>query len=95
MMRRLGTRLLLAGSAAAAASAALAGETVTYSYDALGRLTVVSHSGTVNNNINAGYSYDAADNRSSVNVTLGPLPPPPTLQLKASSLEVNTSASVA
>ncbi|MFL6845188.1 MAG: Ig-like domain-containing protein [Allosphingosinicella sp.] len=70
-------RLLLTASALALATAAQAGETITYSYDDLGRLTIVSHSGTVNNNVNAGYNYDSADNRSSVNVVVGALPSPP------------------
>jgi hypothetical protein len=44
-------------------------ETVTYSYDARGRLVQVSRSGTVNNGVQASYSYDKADNRTNVTVT--------------------------
>ncbi|HEX8307793.1 MAG TPA: Calx-beta domain-containing protein [Allosphingosinicella sp.] len=62
-MRRLG-RYSLAGSVLALASAAVASETVTYSYDALGRLTASSSSGTVNNGVTASIGYDAAGNRS-------------------------------
>jgi len=75
-MRRHG-HYLLAGSVLAVASAALANETVTYSYDELGRLTRVSRSGTVNNGVQASYGYDAADNRSNVTVSLSAAPPPP------------------
>ena len=47
-----------------AASAATAAETVTYSYDALGRLTASSSSGTVNDGATSTIGYDAAGNRS-------------------------------
>jgi hypothetical protein len=57
---------LLLSSAAARAS-----ETITYTYDALGRLVTVSRSGTVNNGANAGYTYDPANNRTNVTVTGG------------------------
>jgi hypothetical protein len=53
----------------ALAAPAQAGETITYSYDALGRLTGTSHSGTINNGLKASYTYDAADNRTNVTVT--------------------------
>jgi len=48
---------------------AIASETITYGYDADGRLIQASRSGTVNNGIIACYAYDKADNRS--NVTVG------------------------
>lgn len=49
---------------------AIAGDTITYSYDARGRLVQVSHSGTATNNgVSASYTYDSADNRT--NVTVG------------------------
>ena len=51
------------------ASPAAASETITYSYDAKGRLVAVAHSGAVNNNVEATYNYDDADNRSNVTVT--------------------------
>lgn len=65
---------LLARSAALISLAALlaqpvdASETITYSYDALGRLVQVAHSGAVNQNASAIYQYDKADNRSNVTV---------------------------
>jgi hypothetical protein len=49
--------------------AANASETLTYTYDALGRVVKVSRTGTVNNGVTANYSYDHADNRTNVTVT--------------------------
>lgn len=53
-------------------SAATAAESVTYTYDALGRLVKVVVSGTVNNGVQVVYGQDAADNRSIVTVTGAP-----------------------
>jgi hypothetical protein len=50
----------------------LASETITYIYDAKGRLVRVEHSGSVNNNVVANYTYDPADNRTNVKVTGAP-----------------------
>ncbi|WP_240320846.1 RHS repeat domain-containing protein [Sphingomonas crusticola] len=47
---------------------ALAKETISYSYDALGRLIAADHAGSVNNGLKASYAYDAADNRTAVTV---------------------------
>ena len=75
-MRKLVWLLMLAmgtGSLAMAASAPeLGNETINYTYDARGRLTNVSHSGSVNNNLQANYTYDKAENRETVNVTGSP-----------------------
>jgi hypothetical protein len=60
------------GLAAVAAAAALASETVTYSYDARGRLVRAAHAGSVNNGAIANYSYDKADNRTLRNVSGAP-----------------------
>ncbi|MEA3063800.1 MAG: hypothetical protein QOJ27_228, partial [Sphingomonadales bacterium] len=78
-MRSRGHRagLLLATSALAWAGAANAGETVTYTYDALGRLVATSSSGTVNNGVASALGYDPAGNRSSYAVTGAAGPPPP------------------
>ena len=46
----------------------MAAETITYTYDARGRLVKVVRTGSVNNNVSANYSYDKADNRTNVNV---------------------------
>ena len=67
-----GARLLVATSLLAIGAAVRAGETITYSYDALGRLTGVAHAGTVNDGAEARYSYDPADNRTNVTVAAGP-----------------------
>jgi YD repeat-containing protein len=64
--------LLIAGLAAAAATAS---EVINYTYDARGRLVQVKHSGSVNNNVSANYTYDKADNRTNVNV-VSPNPAP-------------------
>lgn len=69
--------LLTAGAALVAASAAMAAETIVYTYDAKGRVVKVERSGTVNNNVTSNYSYDKANNRASVTTTGSPNPPPP------------------
>ena len=63
------TRLLLGFGLAALPIAAHATETVTYTYDAKGRLVKVVHTGTVNNNLTTTYSHDKADNRVNVSTT--------------------------
>jgi YD repeat-containing protein len=65
------TALLLASTAASAA------ETITYTYDARGRLVQVARSGTVNNGVTTTYSLDKATNRTSKTTTGSPNPPPP------------------
>ena len=46
-----------------------AAETVSYRYDARGRLVKVERSGAVNNGVATNYSYDKANNRTNRNVT--------------------------
>ena len=75
MTRRAETMVLALIIAALTAAAAMASETISYSYDARGRLVQVKHSGSVNNNVTANYQYDKADNRTNVNVT-SPNPAP-------------------
>ena len=72
-MRR--SALLLA--LALISSAASATETVTYSYDARGRLIQVARTGTVNNGVTTVYQLDKADNRSSKTTTGSANPGPP------------------
>ena len=75
-MRRValavGLAMLTVLAAAAAAPVAGGNETINYTYDARGRLTNVTHAGSVNNNLIANYTYDKADNRLTVNVTGAP-----------------------
>lgn len=59
-----------------AATAAHASETVTYTYDARGRLVKVERSGTVNNGVKAEYTLDKANNRKNVKITGSPNPAP-------------------
>lgn len=68
---RIGAVIGIAAISAIAA-AALASETVTYTYDARGRVVAVKHSGTINNNVAANYTYDKADNRTNKTVTGAP-----------------------
>lgn len=53
-------------------SVAGASETISYSYDARGRLKQVSHSGSVNNGVTTTYGYDKANNRTSKTTTGAP-----------------------
>lgn len=62
-------KILLALAGLAVAAAAVAAETLTYSYDARGRLVKVEHSGNVNNGVVTNYQYDKADNRTLKNTT--------------------------
>jgi hypothetical protein len=55
---------------------ALASETLTYTYDAKGRLMKVARTGTVNNNVTYDYTHDKANNRINVKVTNSPNAPP-------------------
>jgi hypothetical protein len=58
-------------------AAATAAETITYTYDAKGRLVKVERAGSVNNNVKAEYTHDRADNRTNVTVTGSGNAPPP------------------
>lgn len=51
------------------ASGLLAEETVSYTYDARGRLTKVERKGTVNDGAKVEYQLDKADNRKKVKAT--------------------------
>jgi len=57
-------------------TAAQAGETITYTYDAKGRLVKVERSGGVNNGVKAQYTHDKANNRKTLKVTGSPNPAP-------------------
>ncbi len=68
---------LSAFGAVALAAAAYAAETITYTYDARGRLVQVARTGTVNNGVTTNYTIDKADNRTNKTTTGSPNPPPP------------------
>ena len=70
--------VLLAGVAVAALPAlAMAAETITYRYDARGRLVKVERSGGTASNVVTHYAYDKADNRTGKTTTGSPNPGPP------------------
>jgi hypothetical protein len=70
---------LLAGTAIALLHSApiQAAETITYKYDAKGRLVEVKRTGTVNNNVTTTYQHDKADNRKNTTTTGSANAPPP------------------
>jgi YD repeat-containing protein len=70
-MRRatVAARLVLAISSLCLASVASATETITYTYDAKGRLVKVERAGSINNGVTTTYAHDRADNRSNLTVT--------------------------
>ena len=70
MRKCLFVALLICGPAYAA-------ETITYTYDARGRLVQVARTGTVNNGVTTAYTIDKADNRTNKTTTGSPNPPPP------------------
>lgn len=74
-MNRACLLLVLLPSLAIATPAAAA-ETVTYTYDAKGRLVKVVRTGSVNNNVTVDYEHDKADNRTRLKTTNSPNPPP-------------------
>lgn len=69
-MRFLATLALIL--ATAIPRLANAAETVTYTYDAKGRLVKVVRTGSVNNGVTVTYAHDKADNRKNVKVTGAP-----------------------
>ena len=69
--------LVLAGAMLTMGSAASAAETITYRYDARGRLVKVERSGSVNNGVVTTYGHDKASNRTSKATSGSPNPPPP------------------
>jgi hypothetical protein len=69
-------KVLLGLAILSLAAAAVASETITYTYDSRGRLVKVVRTGTVNNNVSAEYKYDKADNRTNVNVVSPNTAPP-------------------
>jgi len=70
-------KIVLLTAAALVCAAAFSAETITYKYDAKGRLIRVVRTGTVNNNLTTVYTHDKANNRKTVVTTNSPNPPPP------------------
>lgn len=65
------------GSSLSFAAPAQAAETITYVYDARGRVKQVIRTGTVNNGVTTTYGLDKADNRTTKTTTGSLNPPPP------------------
>ena len=68
-MRKAIWLMAAATSTVALGAVGQASETITYKYDALGRLVETKSTGDVNNNVTMGTSYDPAGNRTNYNVT--------------------------
>lgn len=68
----IGTAIAIISSGAAHAA-----ETITYSYDAKGRLIKVQRSGTVNNGVQTTYTHDKSNNRKNLTTAGSPNAPPP------------------
>jgi YD repeat-containing protein len=75
-MKRFAPYFLFSFATLAPISAALPSETITYTYDAKGRLTGVERTGSINNGVKVTYTVDKAGNRRNVKVTGSPNPPP-------------------
>ena len=65
-------RLIIAAVLALSPTLTAAAETITYSYDAKGRLTQVAHVGGRNDRLTSSYAFDAADNRTAARVSGAP-----------------------
>jgi hypothetical protein len=63
-------RVVIACVLLACSMRATAAETVSYQYDAKGRLIAVVRTGSVNNGVTTTYDHDKADNRQRVVVTV-------------------------
>ncbi len=75
-MRRIGLALAFIGVAGIGVAMlpgdSSANETIAYTYDAKGRVVLVTHAGSVNNNVIANYTLDRADNRKNRKITGAP-----------------------
>src|SRR5690348_2520375 len=66
---KIATRLGICGASLCAVSSAWAAETVTYTYDALGRMTQVQAAGGPASGVQRTYQFDAAGNRTNFALT--------------------------
>jgi YD repeat-containing protein len=80
-------RWLIGIGIAAIAGVASAAETITYTYDARGRLVQVQRAGTVNDGLQTSYTIDKADNRTNKTTVVVPPPPPSFAVFNASGIE--------
>ena len=71
------TRAFFFAALLSTSAPAFAAETITYTYDARGRLVKVERTGTANNGVTTNYTIDKADNRTNKTTTGSPNPPPP------------------
>lgn len=71
MLKQSSYDVVVLAASLSVATPAYASETITYTYDAKGRLVKVEHAGTTNDGVTAQYSHDKADNRTNVTVTGG------------------------
>lgn len=71
MMRHANCLMRLGTLGAIATAGAAAAETITYNYDAHGRLVQVQRAGSVNNGVTT-YSFDRAHNRTARQTTGAP-----------------------
>lgn len=71
------SRLALGAALLLTSGAAFAAETITYRYDARGRLVAVARSGSVNNGVSTTYAHDRANNRTTKTTTGSPNLGPP------------------
>lgn len=71
------SKLALSAALLTLSGVALGAETITYQYDAQGRLVTVARTGSVNSGVTTTYGHDKADNRVSKTTTGSPNPPPP------------------
>ena len=72
MRHKMAKALLALSAAAGVAGAAIAAETLTYRYDARGRLVKVERSGGPKSGAATNYSYDKANNRTNRTVSGAP-----------------------
>jgi hypothetical protein len=101
---KIGRNIIMLSLIALGATHVSSGETITYTYDAKGRLVKVVRTGTVNNNVQTTYTHDKANNRKtattsgSTNPSQVPPPPPQTTNLppvaNADAVSVQCNVSV-
>ena len=69
---RIASTILITAASLAFGGIAQATETVTFTYDAKGRVVKVERTGTVNNGVTTAYAHDKAENRTNVKTVGSP-----------------------